>query len=254
MILLLSPAKSLNTEPVSIKKHSVPRSLEQSTVLVDQLKKKSANSLKKLMNVSDKLAELNVLRYQQFSLPFTPDNAKPAALSFTGDVYVGLEADSFTAREMDFAQKHIRILSGLYGVLRPLDLMQPYRLEMGTKIKIGRSKNLYEFWGTQITDQINEDLAATKSKVLLNLASNEYFKSVKPDQVNAQIVNVHFKEKRNGQYKMISFNAKKARGKMAHLVVKNKIKDMAGLKKLNVNGYTYNNKFSEPDNLLFTIE
>ena len=254
MIVLLSLAKSLNLDPITVKKYTLPRSLEQSTVLVDQLKKKSANSIKKLMSVSDNIAQLNVARYNNFELPFTPDNAKPAALTFDGDVYVGLEAGTFTVREMNFAQKHIRILSGLYGLLRPLDLMQAYRLEMGTKLKVGKAKNLYQFWGDQITDQINEDLVESKSNVILNLASNEYFKSVNKKKINGQIVNVHFKEKRNGSYKVISFTAKKARGRMAHLIVKNKIKNIKDLEGLDVNGYKYNKRFSEPDNLLFTIE
>ena len=155
---------------------------------------------------------------------------------------------------MNFAQKHVRILSGLYGLLRPLDLIQAYRLEMGTKIKVGRKKNLYEFWGDQITDLINDDLAESKSKVVLNLASNEYFKSVNKDNIQGKIVNVYFKEKRNGHYKVISFNAKKARGRMTNLIVKNRIKTVKGLESLEVNGYTYNKKFSEPENLMFTIE
>ena len=169
-------------------------------------------------------------------------------------MYTGLEADTFTAPEMNFAQKHIRILSGLYGALRPLDLMQAYRLEMGTSLKVGKHKNLYDFWGDQITNLINEDLAESKSKIILNLASNEYFHAIKKDKVAGEIVNVHFKEKRNGQYKIISFNAKKARGRMAHLIVKNKIKTVKELESLEVNGYCYNKKFSEPGNLMFTID
>lgn len=254
MIILLSPAKSLNLEPVAIKKHSMPRSLEQSVQLIDKLKKQSARGLKKLMSISDNIAELNVARYNSFSVPFTTENAKPAILTFNGDVYLGLEAASFNAADMNFAQKHIRILSGLYGILRPLDLIQAYRLEMGTKLKVGRKKNLYEFWGDHITEKINEDLAESKSKIVLNLASNEYFHSVKKDKVAGEIVTVHFKEKRNGHYKIISFNAKKARGRMAHLIVKNKIKTIKGLESLDVNGYKFNKKFSEPGNLMFTIE
>ncbi len=254
MIVLLSPAKSLNPDPVVLKNHTTPRSLDHTATLVSQLKKKSANSLKKLMGVSDKIAQLNVTRYNDFSLPFTPDNAKPAALTFNGDVYNGLEATAFNGHDLNFAQKHLRILSGLYGVLRPLDLMQAYRLEMGTKLKVGRAKNLYEFWDNHITLQLNNDIAATKSKRVLNLASNEYFHAVKPDQLDAPVVFVQFKEKRNGTYKVISFNAKKARGRMAHLVIKNRIKTVKPLQSLEVNGYRFNKALSEGANLVFTIE
>ncbi|MFT5265099.1 MAG: cytoplasmic iron level regulating protein YaaA (DUF328/UPF0246 family) [Polaribacter sp.] len=254
MIILLSPAKSLNLEPIEIKNTSMPRGLEQSAVLVDKLKKTSAIGLKKLMSISDKIAELNVARYKSFSIPFTAENAKPAVHTFNGDVYTGLEASAFNKTEMNFAQKHVRILSGLYGILRPLDLMQAYRLEMGTKLKVGKNKNLYEFWGDQITDRINDDLAESKSKVVLNLASKEYFHSVKKDKVAGKIVNIHFKENRNGTYKVISFSAKKARGRMAHLIVKNKIKTVKGLEALEVNGYRFNKKFSEEGDLMFTID
>ena len=251
MIAVLSPAKSLTLDPVKIKNTTLPRSLEQSKQLVKILKKTSTEDLKKLMSISDKIAALNVARYKSFSLPFTTDNAKPAILTFDGDVYTGLDAASFTAADMRFAQKHLRILSGLYAVLRPLDLMQAYRLEMGTRLKIGKYKNLYEYWGEHITELLNEDLAQSKSKILLNLASNEYFKSINKDKLNAKIVHVHFKEKRNGQYKIISFKAKKARGRMAHLIVKNKIKNPKDLEILEVNGYVFNKRFSEPENLVF---
>ncbi len=254
MIVLLSPAKSLNFEPTKIKKHSTPRLLEESTVLVDQLKTKSASSIKKLMSVSDNIATLNVDRFNSFKTPFTLDNAKQAILAFNGDVYTGLEADSFDSKDMTFAQKHIRILSGLYGVLKPLDLMQAYRLEMGTRLKMKRTKNLYEFWDEKITAIINEDLAKSKGDVILNLASKEYFSSVKPKLANGKVVHVHFKELRKGQYKVISFSAKKARGRMANLIVKNRISDLKSLFKLNVDGYQYNKELSDESNLFFGKE
>ena len=254
MIILLSPAKSLNFEPTKIKKHSTPRLLEESNVLVGQLKTKSANSIKKLMSVSDNIAKLNVDRFNNFKTPFTLDNAKQAILAFDGDVYLGLEADTFDSKDMTFAQKHIRILSGLYGVLKPLDLMQPYRLEMGTRLKVKRKKNLYDFWDEKITEMINEDLTNSKSDIILNLASKEYFGSVKPKLANGKIVHVHFKELRNGQYKVISFTAKKARGKMANLIVKNRITDLKSLFKLNVDGYQYNKELSDESNLFFGKE
>jgi len=254
MIVLLSPAKSLNFEPAKIKRHSTPRLLDESTELVGHLKTKSANSIKKLMGVSDNIATLNVSRFNNFETPFTLDNAKQAILAFNGDVYTGLEADSFDSKDMTFAQKHIRILSGLYGVLKPLDLMQPYRLEMGTRLKVKRKKNLYEFWDEKITSVINEDLTKSKGTVILNLASKEYFSSVKPKLVDGKIVHVHFKELRNGQYKVISFKAKKARGKMANLIVKNRITDIKSLSKLDVDGYLYSKELSDENNLFFGKE
>ena len=192
MILLLSPAKTLDFNPSKIKKHTTPQLLDDSNELVSILKKQSVNKIKKLMSVSDKLAALNHERYQQFETPFTLDNAKQAILAFRGDVYTGFDVDSMDSKDLTFAQKHLRILSGLYGVLAPLDLMQAYRLEMGTKLKNGKNKNLYEFWDSRITEILNKDLAKAKSKVFLNLASQEYFHSVKTDQLKGELVHVHF--------------------------------------------------------------
>lgn len=252
MIVLLSPAKSLNFEETPQADYSTPRMLESSEKLVDILRKKSANNLKKLMGVSDNIAQLNASRFRQFSTPFTPDNAKQAALAFNGDVYTGLQADTFGKRDFNFAQKHLRILSGLYGLLKPLDLIQPYRLEMGTSLKNGRKKNLYEFWDQRITEMLNADLAESGSKIVLNLASQEYFKSIKTKVLEGQVVTVHFKEDRNGVYKVISFNAKKARGAMANLIVKKRLKKVADLYQLDVDGYLYNPALSEENNLVFT--
>lgn len=254
MLLLLSPAKTLDYSPTELKTYHQPRFAEQTQTLVNKLKKTSARKLKSLMGISDKLAILNADRYQSFSEEYTTVNAKQAALAFKGDVYLGLEAESFKARDFKFADKHLRILSGLYGLLRPLDLMQPYRLEMGTSLKVGRKKNLYEFWGSQITDLINEDLATGKSKVVLNLASKEYFKSVKVDQLTAPVLNIHFQENRSGKYKVIAFNAKKARGRMAHLVIKDRIVDTEDLKGLEVNGYLYNEGLSQGNDWYFTMD
>ncbi len=252
MILLLSPAKSLNLEPVKSKSTTQPRLLEESQTLVDVLKKKSAKKIKELMSVSDKIAELNVARFNNFETPFTKDNSKPAVLTFAGDVYTGLQADTFNADDMKFAQQHLRILSGLYGVLRPLDLMQAYRLEMGTSLKNGRKKNLYQFWDSKITELINADLKKSKSDIVLNLASKEYFSAVKPAELNGKVVTVDFKEDRNGVFKVISFNAKKARGAMAHQIIKKKITDVAKLKKLTIDGYKFNKAMSEDYRLVFT--
>lgn len=248
MIILLSPAKTLDFEQIKGHKFSAPRLLEDSQALVKVLKKQSAADLKQLMNVSDNIAELNADRYRAFKTPFTEDNAKQAVLAFKGDVYTGLKADSFNKRELDFAQKHLRILSGLYGVLKPLDLMQPYRLEMGTKLKIKQNKNLYDFWGNRITELLNQDLKDSKSTVFLNLASKEYIKSVKTDQLSAPMINIHFQEERDGKFKVIAFNAKKARGAMAHQIVKNKIKKAAELYGLEINGYIYDEGKSDATN------
>ena len=251
MIILLSPAKTLDFSPVSHPAATQPRLLEQSEKLVGTLKKKKADDLKKLMKVSDNIATLNVERFKSFHTPFTDKNAKPAILAFKGDVYTGLEADRFSKTELNFSQKYIRILSGLYGLLKPLDLMQPYRLEMGTKLKTGKLKNLYEFWDNRITDLLNEDFKKSKSTVFLNLASQEYMKSVQNDRLEGPLVHVHFKENRDGKLKVIAFNAKKARGTMANLIVKNKIKSVNGLYGLEVNGYVYDENLSDKENLCF---
>ena len=251
MIILLSPAKTLDFSPVKHPTASQPRLLEQSEKLVGVLKKKKVNDLKKLMKVSENIATLNVERFQSFTTPFTTKNAKPAILAFKGDVYTGLEADSFNTTQLKFSQKHIRILSGLYGLLKPLDLMQPYRLEMGTKLKTGRLKNLYEFWDNRITDLLNQDFKKSKSTVFINLASKEYMKSVQQDRLEGPMINIHFKEERNGKLKVIAFNAKKARGAMANLIVKNNITKVDDLYGLKVDDYVYDESLSDKENLCF---
>ncbi len=252
MILLLSPAKTLDFDKSEVTDYSIPRLLDKSDQLVSVLRKKKVNAIKKLMGVSDKIAALNVERYQQYQQPFTLDNAKQAVLAFKGDVYIGLDAASFSKRDLNFAQKHLRILSGLYGLLTPLDLMQAYRLEMGTKLKNGKFKNLYEFWDGQITELINADLAASKSKTVLNLASKEYFHSIKTKSLDGQLVHVHFKELRNGKYKVISFTAKKARGSMARQIIKNRIVKVKHIKDLEVDGHIFNEGMSDEENYYFT--
>lgn len=252
MIILLSPAKTLDFSASEVTEHSTPRLLADSEKLINVLKKKSKNDIKKLMSVSDNIAELNVERYQNFETPFSLDNAKQAALAFKGDVYTGLEANTFNAKERSFAQAHIRILSGLYGVLRPNDLMQAYRLEMGTKLKIRRKNNLYEFWDDRITKLLNEDLQESGSDIILNLASNEYFKSVKNKALKGDLYKVDFKEWRGDKYKVISFNAKKARGVMAKLIVQKGITKVEELKGLDVNGYVFNEDLSTEKDFCFT--
>ncbi|MEM6320599.1 MAG: peroxide stress protein YaaA [Bacteroidota bacterium] len=254
MILLLSPAKTLDFSDADLKKHTEPRLLEDSDKLVKVLKKKSADDLKSLMKVSDNIASLNVARFKEFSTPFTTENAKQSILAFKGDVYQGLAADTFGPAEHEFAQKHLRILSGLYGILRPMDLMQPYRLEMGTKLKNGKYKNLYEFWDNRITNVLNEDLKNSCGNTIVNLASQEYFKSVKVDKLEGDLLNIHFKEKRGDKFKVIAFNAKKARGAMAKQVIELKITDKEHLKALEVNGYVFNEGMSDEGNYMFVKE
>ena len=252
MLMVISPAKTLDyTSPLATQEYSLPRYLEQSSQLIEVLRTLSPNQLAELMQLSDKLAGLNVARFTQWQPDFTLENARQAILAFRGDVYTGLDADSLSAADFKYAQQHLRILSGLYGVLRPLDLMQPYRLEMGTKLDNPVGANLYEFWGEQITDSLNQCLAEQKTDVLLNLASNEYFKAVKPKQLKATLIDVDFKDCKNGQYKIISFYAKKARGMMARYVIENKIDSVAGLRKFNAQGYYYSAEQSKPEHLVF---
>lgn len=252
MLLLISPAKTLDFEPTGLKQKTKPRFLKESQALVDVLKKKSPNDIKKLMKVSDKIATLNVDRYQNFKTPFNLKNAKQAMYAFRGDVYTGLDADSFNEKEIAFAQDHLRILSGLYGLLKPLDLMQPYRLEMGTKLSNGHGKNLYEFWDDKITKVINKDLKATGSKAIINLASNEYFKSVNAKELKGDLYNIAFKEEKNGQFKIVAFFAKKARGMMCHYIIKNKIKNPKHLIGFDYDNYVFNEDLSSERELVFT--
>jgi hypothetical protein len=243
MIILLSPAKTLDMTPAAAPA-TQPRLLEETGVLAKVMKKQSRADLQDLMHISEKLADLNYRRFKDFKLPLTADNAKPAGLAFRGDVYTDLEADSFTDKEWDFANEQVRILSGLYGILRPSDLMQAYRLEMGTRITNKRGKNLYDFWGDRITKIINEDLAAGAHDLVLNLASQEYFKSVNTDMLNARLLTAHFKEAKDGKYRVVAFNAKRARGRMANLITKEGIKTAGPLKELVVNDYVYSEELS----------
>lgn len=238
MLILLSPAKTLDMTPAS-RPGSQPRLLEETKELADLMRTKSRADIQELMHVSEKLADLNYGRFQDFTLPLTDDNAKPAGLAFKGDVYTGLEAESFTAQEWEFANHQIRMLSGLYGLLRPNDLMQAYRLEMGTRLENKRGKHLYDFWGDRITKVLNEDLATAEDDLVLNLASQEYFKSVKADQLNGRLLTAHFKELKGDKLRVVAFNAKRARGRMAHLITKEGITTAEPLKELVVNDYIF---------------
>ena len=240
MLTVISPAKSLDYESeVKISKHSKPLFPNRSAELVEILKKHSPKQIGKLMKISDKLAELNAGRYAVWDPKATKKNARQSLLAFTGDVYVGMNAKSFKESDFAFAQDHLRILSGLYGVLRPLDLMQPYRLEMGTKLKNEHGDDLYSFWNDSITSALNKQLKKNGQDVLLNLASNEYFKSVQLDRLDARVVAPVFKDEKNGKYKMISFFAKKARGMMSGWVIRKQITDPKKLKKFAEAGYRY---------------
>ncbi len=252
MIVLISPAKSLDFSEPSVKTHSIPRLLERSAELVDILKTKTSTDIQKLMKVSEKIANLNVERYQSYSTPFSLDNAKQAVLAFKGDVYIGLDTENLNDSDLEFANQHIRILSGLYGLLRPLDLIQPYRLEMGTRLQNEKGTNLYHFWDTTITETINEDLKALNSNMVVNLASNEYYKSVKPKSLNAAVYNITFKDEKNGVFKVISFFAKKARGMMCHFIAKHKITNPEHLKAFDMGGYLYNEDLSKKREFVFT--
>ncbi|UTF58952.1 peroxide stress protein YaaA [Gilvimarinus sp. DA14] len=253
MLILISPAKTLDFDtPAVTDKFTQPDFLKDSRALIKELRELSPADVSGLMKISDKLGVLNFDRYHAFKTPFTQANAKQAALAFQGDVYTGLAAETFKARDFDFAQKHLRILSGLYGLLRPLDLIQPYRLEMGTKFNNQRGDNLYQFWGDIITNAVNDQLATNKSKTLVNLASNEYFKAVKPKQVNADIITPVFKDWKNGQYKIISFYAKKARGLMSAYIIKNRLTSAEDLKGFDVDGYGFAPELSKEREWVFT--
>jgi cytoplasmic iron level regulating protein YaaA (DUF328/UPF0246 family) len=253
MLIVLSPAKTLDFDSAPVtRKISQPELLARSSSLMDDARKLTPEGIQKLMGVSEPLAQLNHKRFMNWGEPFTRENAKQAILAFKGDVYTGLEAETMKAADFDYAQKHLRLLSGLYGVLRPLDLMQPYRLEMGLKFANSGGKNLYEFWGEDITDKLNSQLKSIKSGVLVNLASNEYFRAVKPKLLNADIVTPVFKDLKNGKYKVISFFAKKARGRMTRFIIDKRLQDVAGLKKFKADGYRYNAVESTARELVFT--
>jgi cytoplasmic iron level regulating protein YaaA (DUF328/UPF0246 family) len=255
MLMVISPAKKLDVDtPTITEKKSQASLLADSQLLINELRTLAPQDVSSLMSLSDKLGSLNYDRYQQWQLPFTLKNAKQALLAFKGDVYIGLDAESFSEDDFIFAQQHLRILSGLYGVLRPLDLMQAYRLEMGTRFSNSRGKNLYQFWGDKITQNLNAQLKKNSSNVVVNLASNEYFKAVNKSKLNAEIITPIFKDKKNGEYKIISFYAKKARGLMAAYGIKKQITEVKKLKRFTSNGYQYSADLSTGSEWVFTRE
>lgn len=250
MIVLLSPAKSLNFEnKAPITENTLPRFLDETQRLAKTLKKYSSKKIADMMGLSSVLADLNYERFQNFSETYTSENSKQALWAFTGEVYRGLDAVSLSENEIDFAQNHLRLLSGMYGLLRPLDYMQPYRLEMGSKLKVTpKVDNLYKFWDLKITDLLNED---AKGETIINLASNEYFKSIKTKQLKSEVITPVFKDFKNGQYKTIMTFAKNARGVMARYIIQNQLTEVEQIKLFNGNGYSFDVKQSTDTNWVF---
>ena len=255
MIHLLSPAKSLDFENKAITdQYSKAEFQEHSVKLIKKARTLSRKKLEKLMGISSNLADLNYQRYQDWEEVDHPGKAKQAVLSFTGDVYRGLNAVTLSESELDYAQQHLRILSGLYGLLKPLDLILPYRLEMGTSIAVGRKKNLYDFWGSMLTEKINLELEGHEDKTLVNLASNEYFKAVRPKELKGKLISPQFRDQKNGQYKSIMTFAKLARGYMSRYIIQNKIDRSEDILSFNMNGYVYNPGLSTEEMPVFTRE
>lgn len=252
MKIIISPAKSLDyRKPVPVADYTMPRFLDRSQRLVDALRQLHPSEIGSLMAISSKLAELNFERFQQWHLPFTLDNARQAVYAFDGDVYDGLDVRSLTSDEVGYISNHLRILSGLYGVLRPLDLIQPYRLEMGSKLSVDGDKNLYQFWGTQITDSLNDELAVAADATLVNLASEEYFKSIIPASLNARIVTPVFVEYKGDRPRVVSLMAKRARGMMVRFMAEQAISDVEDIKTFDYGRYAFSADLSEGDRWVF---
>ena len=246
MKIVISPAKSLDFETkLPTTRGTQPKFLEEAEALNNKLERKSKKAIGELMGISDKLANLNYQRYKDFSTPFTNKNARPAVYTFAGDVYQGLDAFTIPEDKIDLLNDTLRILSGMYGMLRPLDLIQAYRLEMGTSLKINRKNNLYEFWGDKVTKVLNDELE--EGEILLNLASQEYFRVIDPEKIKVPVISPIFKDFKNGKLKIISFFAKKARGSMARYVIDNDTKTLRGLKGFDYDGYSYSEQYTEKE-------
>jgi len=253
MLIVISPSKTLDFEkPVNYLGSTQPEFVKEASVLIKPLRKLSVDQLMSLMDISPKLAQLNQERFYLWRPEFTSETARQALFAFRGDVYTGLDADTLTAPDINLAQERLRILSGLYGVIRPLDLIRPYRLEMGTALAVGKNKNLYEFWQKKITARIRENLNKSSSNLLVNLASVEYFKAVDVKKLKAEIITPEFREGKNGTYKMVSFFAKKARGMMTRFILQNGIKIEGDLRAFDCEGYCYNSHLSEKGRPVFT--
>jgi uncharacterized protein len=253
MLAILSPAKSLDYESaLATRKFSEPAFVADSAILIDSLRQFDPKEISSLMGISDNLAELNHRRFAEWQPEFPKQCARPALLTFSGDVYLGLQGATLGERDFTWAQKHLRILSGLHGLLRPLDRIRPYRLEMGTQLKTERGKNLYQFWGDQVTDALNTALNEQSDNVLINLASDEYYRVLQPDRIEAQIIKIHFRDWKSGKYKFLSFFAKRARGSMARFIIDKRVKTLQGLRAFNYDGYQYNSDLSNGDDWVFT--
>ena len=253
MLTIISPAKTLDYEsPLATKRFTQPDLLDKSSQLISIARKLTPAQISSLMGISDKLALLNAERFNDWQPDFSPDNARQAILAFKGDVYTGLQAEDFSEKDFEFAQAHLRMLSGLYGLLRPLDLMMPYRLEMGIRLENPQGANLYAFWGELLTEKLNALLAQQGDKVLINLASDEYFKAVKPARLDGEIIKPVFLDQKNGNYKVISFYAKKARGLMSRFIIKERLTKVSQLQDFSLEGYQYDPARSEGNELVFT--
>ncbi|QBH97463.1 peroxide stress protein YaaA [Limnobaculum zhutongyuii] len=252
MLITISPAKTLDyTSPLVTERYTQPEMLDQSKILIKACRKLTPAQIASLMSISDKLAGLNAARFSEWQPDFTPENARQALLAFKGDVYTGLHVNDFNDDDFDFAQQHLRMLSGLYGVLRPLDLMQAYRLEMGTRLENQRGKDLYEFWGKRITDKLNQALKDQGDDILVNLASDEYFKSIQTKSLDGTIIKPVFLDQKSGKYKIISFYAKKARGLMSRFIIKNRLTRPEQLVDFNLEGYQFDESASQGNELVF---
>lgn len=255
MLALISPAKKMDYDAEwDVENYTQPSFLDHSQELIDVAKTLPQSKLKSLMKISDKLAELNYNRYQRFSVPFNPANARPAVTAFRGDTYVGLDADTLSHDDLSYAQSHLGILSGLYGLLRPLDLMQAYRLEMGTKLTNARGEDLYDFWGDILSEACNETVKDHKDKTIISLASNEYIKAVRPKGLNSDFITCHFKELKDGAPKTIGLFAKRARGAMARYIIQNRVENPQELKAFKEDGYNFMDSLSDDENLVFLRE
>jgi cytoplasmic iron level regulating protein YaaA (DUF328/UPF0246 family) len=253
MLAILSPAKTLDYKtPLPTKKSSDPQFIQESSKLIRQLRELSPGDLSEKMKISDKLAQLNAQRYAAWRPCFDTDDARPAIHAFKGDVYQGLDAPTLSARDHNYAQKHLRILSGLHGLLRPLDRIRPYRLEMGTRLKTTQGKNLYDFWGSKVTEALNSAIREQSHRALINLASNEYVNVIQAESIEARMINVSFLDYKNGAYKFLSFYGKRARGSMARYMIDHRVKTLKQLRAFDYDGYRFSEERSEGDDWVFT--
>ena len=253
MLITLSPSKGQDFEtPTPSAIHTIPDQLDDSQKLINEAKKLDVKDMRELMEVSENISILNVERFNTWEMPFNTDNAKPALFAFKGDVYSGIQKELYSDDDLNYAQNHLRILSGLYGALRPMDLIQPYRLEMKTKLKNPRGDNLYQFWDERITDKLNEVMEVQEEKILVNLASNEYFKSVKPKKLNGDLLNISFKETKGDKTRVIAIFAKKARGMMTDFILRNRIEHKEDIKDFGSAGYRFSKELSKDNNWVFT--